>query len=150
MAAISTYKRNFIVRPDETLPYENLVREVASLDRSKHYVVTLREGRSKASDRQRGYLWAGVYPHISEFWHEHRGVKLSEEQVHEVFKELLPQDIIYFRGKWIKAAKSTSALNTKEFAEYIDHVIAPAMAEEGCIIPEPDWDYKRKKVKSED
>jgi len=63
----------------------------------------------------------------------------TPKKVHADLKdEFLPEFWVKEEGRELKLAKSTARLNTKEFKEYIDRIVAWASAFHGIVIPDPD------------
>lgn len=91
---------------------------------------------------QNAYLWAVCYATIVRFMREHHGRDYSDEAIHETLKELfLPSRVEQMKSREVRIYRSTTKLTKREFGEYVEHVQRWA-AEFGCVIPEPDWEWK--------
>lgn len=92
--------------------------------------VTIERRKRRRTDNQNSYYWGVVIRMIASYC----GYRSDEELagIHETLKiKFLPAV-----GK-LQIAKSSSSLNTAEFAEYIDKVKQWAAEELGVYIPEP-------------
>ena len=95
----------------------------------------------KRSDAQNRYMWGVVVPTVRAFLLETEGVKYSPDEVYlwlrvkllgqsPVIKVVSGIEVVMMEGKRF------SEMNTKEFADATDTILK-AMAEIGCVIPEP-------------
>lgn len=103
---------------------------LAMYDDCEIRVVVERRKRSRSKE-QNAYYWAVVLPEIS----LHTGHSVDE--LHLVFKQKYLSEKILWRGGEMKVAKSTAALSTNEFAEYLQNVILEAN-ELGIEVPQAD------------
>lgn len=145
---LTKFKRVFGLNPDkhhpgrfEMVPMNSLKQCFAELDRTKRYTVTIKEGGITRSSEQNAFLWGVVYPTIRQHSIDTAGEIYSEENIHEFFKDKLPSDTEYIWGKFITKHKTTTTLTTKEFHDYLEYIFM-VMAERGCVIPEPDFNWR--------
>jgi hypothetical protein len=90
--------------------------------------ITIKQEKGKRKLGQNRFLWA-VYTIIAD------AVGHSPEEIHRIMKGVyLPPKIVKIGGKEYKIAGSTTELNTSQFAEYTERVVAQA-ADLGLIIP---------------
>lgn len=99
---------------------------IAKFKDGKPLEVIVRRKMSKRSDPQNKYYWGVVLAIIS----EHTGH--TAEELHEAFKQKFLKKFI---NKGLVFARSTTALNKIEFADYLDKVIQWA-AEWEIVIPD--------------
>lgn len=109
---------------------------LAYFEDCKVRVIVERLKNSRSKD-QNNYYWGVVLPEIA----THTG--FSAEELHDVFKSKYLKDKRVWRGGNITVLKSTTALSTGEFAEYLQNVILEA-GEMEIAIPEADKLYQFK------
>lgn len=98
----------------------------------KAVTVSFARPRSTRSLKQNAYLWAAVYPAVS----DHTG--MTTEDIHEWCKdEFLPRRFVTLAGKEKEIRKTTTDLTIKEFGEFVERIVAWAAQELGVSIPEP-------------
>ncbi len=103
------------------------VREhVAGLE-GKRVQITIKKHHPRRSDNQNAYYWGVIVPMMSE------AIGYDREEMHAALKMRLLQT--HTDGP-LRTVRSTSTLNTKEFAEYVDNCIRLA-AEMGIVVPDP-------------
>ncbi len=94
--------------------------------------ITVQAHQKKRSLDQNSYLWAEVYPVISE------STGHTTHELHEIYKQMfLPKKFTKYKGQTIQVYPSTTKLSTKEFTEYIERIRAE-VAPDGIIIPDPE------------
>lgn len=102
--------------------------EWASSLNGKQVTLTLKQWRATRSGNQNRYYWGAVLKEFGDYTGHHT------EELHEALKlRFLAID----PEAELVVARSTTELNTQEFAEYVDRVIQLA-AEMGCPISNPD------------
>ncbi len=105
--------------------------EVLRRFNGKDVHVVIKEHRHPRSINQNNYYWGVVLEIIS----EHTGH--TADEVHEIFKNKYLSEEKEFAGDKVLVAKSTTALNTVEFNEYLEKVKQFAATELSCFVPEP-------------
>lgn len=87
----------------------------------------------KRSTIQNNYYWAVLWILASETWHE-------AEEHHMFFKDKYLKSHVEVEWLWhITVIRSTTELNTKEFAEYMEKILRDC-AELWVIVPDkPEW-----------
>lgn len=100
-----------------------LLADIGMLKDGTYEIVVFKRDRSSEQNR---YLWA-VYGYIADY------SGYDPEYIHEVMKHKFLLD----SSNKVPVPRSTSSLNTKEFAEYVDS-IRNFMAPFGCYIPGAD------------
>jgi hypothetical protein len=134
----ATLTSNGMLKP---LHYDVYKRLFAKQFEGKPLLLTVQILRKKRSDRQNRYYYGVVIPTIQAFHLESTGEYIERDEVHAFnltnvlgvvpeFKTVFGEEIMIFRQK------KSSEMNTKEFAQFVDTLIAH-WAEKGCIIPEP-------------
>ena len=107
----------------------DLLRELKGLP-VKNYKIFVCDDRPVRSLQQNKYYWSVIIPIMA----GHLGY--SKVEMHELFKiQFLPRHQIEVDGKQFSYSESTRNLNTKQFAEYIDEIIALAQSMD-VYIPE--------------
>ena len=91
--------------------------------------ISIRKWRGRRSDQSNRYYWGDVVAIIA----EHCGYE--PEEAHDALKVLFLTD--HAAEAPLPRVKSTAALNTTEFCEYIDRVKRWAATDLGLVIPEP-------------
>lgn len=89
------------------------------------YWFECRRAREQRSLQQNSYLWGVVYPDVRDGMIEAWGETLSTDEVHEFLKDKFLAKPVINRatGEAMgKTTPSTTKLNTKECAEYIDQI----------------------------
>lgn len=100
----------------------------------KRVGVVIREKRSQRSQSQNAWLWGVALPLLAEELgyddHEHETLHyaLLGECFGHVYDPRMGQTVL---------AKTSSQLNTKEFAEYMEWLVRWAATEHGCRVPLP-------------
>lgn len=121
------------------LPGAKMRTEIVQTFAGKEIEVTIQRKKKHRSDQQNRFYWAVVVPMVQ------AGIKdlgdiVTTEQAHEFLKMryLKKQRIDEQTGEVIyEYAKSTSALTTVEFMEYISHCQQFAAEYLGVTIPDP-------------
>ena len=132
-------KTTYILRPGETVPEANFMQWLVSRDREKPWRIEVSEYRKNRTLEQNAYYWSGVLPTIQKHIEESRGDHYSTDEIHEYMRDkFLPRRTITIKGETAVVRPSTASLNTKEFHDYIEHVIYFA-AESGIVVPPPMW-----------
>lgn len=104
---------------------------------SEVYEVNIRPYKKNRSVSQNRLYWLWVNE-IKDHIERTQGKVFSTDDIHEWFKdELLPQHVIEINGKAKKAIKSTSALTTKEFTEYLEKIDWYCSDNLGLNLPHP-------------
>lgn len=115
--------RTFILRDGGVR--ERAIEFLAGLDITKLYEVVIRIHKSKRTRDQNARYWAILGIVESETGH-------TANEVHEWCKhEFLGFDVIEIFGARVEIPKSTTGLNTKQFAKYCERVEAWAVSELG-------------------
>lgn len=121
-----------VVEPDLSLKFLNigLIKNHCLPLRGQIVEVTIAKARKKRSDNQNAYYWGVVLARIADY-SGYRG-KDELEGLHEELKRMfLPKF-----GR-MNITRSTSALSTIEFNNYIEDVKRWAVQELGIYIPDP-------------
>jgi hypothetical protein len=122
----------FIMRLRLTAETRDRVKQaIDELDLSTDvYTCEVKLLRETRSQQQNGYLWGVVYPCIA--------LEIGEDcdRVHELMKNIFLSEIIEVKNEEYRITKSTTALDTKEFTEYIDQVIMWAWHELSVVVPD--------------
>jgi hypothetical protein len=120
-----------------TLLAPNLFKEAVRLLDGKDVTLTI-ERSSKRSSQQNRYYWGGIIP-VVQYGMQQLGVKMSNEQVHELLKfKFLLEDVVTEDGEILmQTIGSTTKLNTIKFNEYIDDIREWSLEYLGQDIPEP-------------
>ncbi len=87
--------------------------------------------KENRSEKQNGYYWAVVVKMIS----EHTGFDMDE--THEVLKRKFLGYIKEYKGERFWFVKSTTALKTDEFSEYVENCRRFAATDLQVVIPDP-------------
>lgn len=120
-------KCNF--NPADDFGFGELVSKLRKMD-SGNYKVFVCDDRPSRSLQQNAYYWAVVIPLMA----DHLGY--TKIECHELFKiQFLPRHQIEVDGKKYSYSQSTRSLNTKQFAEYLEEIIALAVSMD-VYIPE--------------
>ena len=113
----------------------NFAKRVAQFKEGDKVVITLEKYRKARSLNQNSYYWGGVLPPIS----EHTGH--SSYELDKIFEVMFAPRIIKNLGdKEITRIKHCKELNTGEFTEYIERVVAEA-SNLGISVMTPDQYY---------
>jgi hypothetical protein len=120
-----------------TLLAPNLFKEAVRLLDGKDVTLTI-ERSSKRSSQQNRYYHGGVIP-IIQYGMQQVGVKMSNEQVHELLKfKFLIEDVVTDDGEILmQTIGSTTKLNTIKFNEYIESIREWAWEYLSIEVPEP-------------
>lgn len=97
----------------------------------KDIQITIAKRQYKRSDRQNRYYFGVVVDIIG------NELGYSPEEIHELLKALFLKTKIPFKGNEVEIVKSTTALNTQEFEEYLEKIRIWASTELGVVIPLP-------------
>jgi len=99
----------------------------------KPYKITIVEDRDSRTNRQNRFYWGTVVNTLA----AHTGY--TADEMHELIKtKFLGTDLcVQSTGEVIRIPRSTAILNTKEFGEFLEEVIAWAVTDMGCYIPHP-------------
>ena len=98
---------------------------------NKPVEVTIRQARSKRSNRQNAYWWGVVIPLLS----EHTGY--DKDEMHEAIKYKFLRLDAEPDAHGLVRMRGTSTLNTTEMTDLIEEVVTWAGAELGVVIPLP-------------
>ena len=117
---------------------------IENLDKFREYLTTLQDRvqiivrkpkKKQRSNEQNRYLWGVCYKLLSEWSGD------TTEEWHEICKQMFVEPTKkIIDGNTYEIRKSSTALNTKEFTDYIEK-IRRFGAEHGVIIPDPDQTY---------
>jgi len=123
---------------------ENGKLVIENLDKFREYLTTLQDRvqiivrkpkKKQRSNEQNRYLWGVCYKLLSEWSGD------TTEEWHEICKQMFVEPTKkIIDGNTYEIRKSSTALNTKEFTDYIEK-IRRFGAEHGVIIPDPDQTY---------
>lgn len=99
--------------------------------------VEIKRHHKKRSNPQNAYYWGVVLPAFVQFRHE-QGEEFDAEMAHEMFKlKFLRKSVVNIdTGEVLgQTVRSTTTLNTAEFSEYLEKIIA-WLADYGITVPE--------------
>lgn len=136
---------SFYLQPqaDNESIIRNIGRHIRSLGSEKKWCVEVKE--STRSLEQNAYYWGVALKTIKEWYHESRGIMVTEDALHE---ELKPLYVPYKKQQGAYGEqlifKSTGNLTVSEFRDMTDRMIAD-FCNMGCFIPPPDKFWKEKK-----
>jgi hypothetical protein len=120
-----------IANKDGTLSFESKNAEwrwLSWCEKNGGKEIILRQEKGKRTLKANAYYWLVLHAIAESCGH-------SEDELHRLFKGLyLPPKIVTLRGKEYKLARSTTELNTSQFAEYTERVVAEGAAM-GIILP---------------
>lgn len=104
----------------------------------KEVEVIVHRPRSKRSDPQNRYYWAGVVPIVCRGLND-VGYRINEAETHEYLKATFLKDSIVneLTGELLPMIGSTRKLTTVEFMEYIQDIQRWAAEFLGVDIPDP-------------
>jgi len=112
-----------------------LFNDYLTLLEGKEVDVIVRKHKKNRSNNQNAYYWGVCIKILSE------ELGYTDDEVHEAMKMLFLQDNL----RKIPTLRSTAALSTVEFEEYIEKIRQWAAQELSCIIPLPnEVDYSGK------
>lgn len=96
--------------------------------------IVIRERRAQRSSNQNAWLWGVAIPMLAEElgYDEHEHETLHYALLGECFGHVYDP-----RSGQTVLAKTSSQLNTKEFAEYMEWLVRWAVTEHNCRIPLP-------------
>lgn len=120
----------YILRTDEMR--DKIAALVAGLDMSKPWSVTLEPYRKKRTNSQNALLhkWFDIIA-------KHTGY--ADAEIKELYRDMFlgtePRD---FGGTIREIRRSTTALTTPEFSEFMDRVYQHATSELGILLPVPE------------
>jgi hypothetical protein len=97
----------------------------------KSVVVTVKQERATRSSQANRYYWGVVVPLIA----EHLGY--TNDEMHEALKYKFLRTEAECAASDLPKIRSSAALSTKEFGEYVDSVVTWAGADFGLNIPAP-------------
>lgn len=114
---------------------EAVASYINKLPEGKHYDVAITLKRDKRSLSQNRYYWACITCISDE-------TGSPKEQIHDTFRDMfLPKvEVPDITGEVIQKAISTTNLNTKQFAEYMNQIFVFAAQELGIVLPTPEDD----------
>ena len=122
-------KAKISINPIDGDSLKKLAGKIESLP-VKNYKVFICDERPARSLKQNAYYWAVVLPIMA----DHLGY--TKKEVHELFKmQFLTRNPIEIDGKTFYYSTSTRTLNSKQFSEYIDEIVALAQGMD-VYIPE--------------
>jgi hypothetical protein len=112
----------------------------AALAQHEDKEVSIKVARKKKcrSLNQNAYYWSVVVPAVRAMLEEY-GNDVDDEETHAFCKEhvgKLTSSVVGGKGNRLAIVKSSAKLDTKEFENYINRVVAFA-ASEGIVIPPP-------------
>ena len=124
------------VLPFNKIEWDNMLSQM----NGKEVVITIERFYNRRSLKQNAYYWGVIIPTVCRFYKDAYGENISRQDMHEFHmskvggikaqvKEILGEIIISEDGK------TSSAMNTKEFANFIEEVYK-FWAEAGCYIPD--------------
>lgn len=93
--------------------------------------VVIKIHRDSRSIQQNRYYWSVIIGTLS------GEIGYSAEEMHEILKSMFLKDWVMFQGEEICIIRSTSALNTKEFEDYLSKIRTWASVENQIYIPLP-------------
>ncbi len=105
---------------------EAFARQIKTLE-GERVSLTLKKFRKGRSLKQNAWYWAGILPVLAEF------LGYTVEELHNGLKSRL---LASHEDSPIPAVKSTAALDTMQFSDYLERVRQLA-AELGCVLPDP-------------
>jgi len=97
----------------------------------KAVTIRITQERATRSSQQNRYYWGVVVPLIA----EHLGY--TNDEMHEALKYKFLRTEAECAASDLPKIRSSAALSTKEFGEYVDSVVTWAGAEFGVDIPAP-------------
>lgn len=108
-----------------------ITQKVDLLQNGKAYTVTIFPRKTKRSLAQNRTLW---------LWLKCIGENTgnSIQDLHDVYCDKFLCRKIVYNGEQIVASRSTSQLNTQEFADFLTQIHAHALVELGIELPDPD------------
>lgn len=112
---------------------ERFKREVASCFPDQPIVLTVDKPKRKRSNNQNEYYWGVVVELIRQSLKERSGFDLTKEETHDFLKSKF--NSIEVAGLLIP--KSTTALSTEQFNQYIETIVKWAAEILFLVIPEP-------------
>ncbi len=122
-----------IVKYNGEIPFIELYNKLQVLFNSAKngtYTITIKEYRKTRSQDQNAYLWLCLNIISQETGH-------TPQQLHDIYCNMfLKSGETTYKGKTIEIVRGTSKLDTQEFSEFMDKVIADA-AEMGIKLPNP-------------
>lgn len=122
------------------LPGAKIRADVARLFRGKEVEITIQRRRKHRSAPQNRFYWGVVVPMVQAGIKD-LGDELTTEQVHELLKirHLKETKIDKDTGELLyEFVRSTAALSTGEFMEYIERCAQFAAEYLGVVIPQPE------------
>lgn len=129
---------NGVVTPDGRLELDGIEaiqrkRYLRSLA-GRRIGIVIRERRAQRSSNQNAWLWGVAIPMLAEElgYDEHEHETLHYALLGECFGHVYDP-----RSGQTVLAKTSSQLNTKEFAEYMEWLVRWAATEHNCRIPLP-------------
>jgi hypothetical protein len=133
--------RDAIVNFSEPRERSNLIAYLDTLE--GFHRIQIRRYRKPRTNRQNAYYFGVVLDRFVRFRHE-QGEEFDAEMAHEFFKlKFLRRAVVNKETGEIvgQTTRSTTALDTAEFGEYLDKVIA-WMADYGIRVPPPSTYYE--------
>lgn len=102
------------------------------LDNKKVYKAEIKLQREKRSISQNSLYWLWLACLQDE-------TGSYKDDLHECFKiKFLPYKTKEVLGEEVRVVQSTTSLDTKEMASYLEHIKIFAQAELGCMLPRPE------------
>jgi len=115
-------KRTFIIRND--IDRERLLANIRNGDLSRPWKVDVSFYKKRRSLAQNALLWMWMHE-IREHIRDSTGKAYSDDELHEWFKDrYLPTKVVELNGKAVTVRKSTAALTTMEFSDYLNVIDA--------------------------
>ena len=110
---------------------KKLIKDFYKSRKVRYIEIDFRNAQSLKSLQQLGYLYAVIYPIIS----NDLGYSIDELEI--MFYDMFQAKFIIIKDKEYKYTKTLSKCNMKETAEFITKVIDWASIEHGIYIPPP-------------
>lgn len=125
----------YILRNDDIKA--RLIGIIQGLSTSSPWEVELKPYKGKRSLAQNRLMWKWIDEirlHIA----DSTGQLWSSDDIHEWLKDqFLPAKVVEIDGKPAKARKSTAALNTREFTEYLEQIEMYCADRLGLLLTHP-------------
>lgn len=130
--------RTFIIKSGDETTFKDLGRYLRELKPGKEYCVVVKQNRPVRSLSANGYYHVILSIIGTETGHTH-------EQLHDICKKKFNYEIINFPKSGVEIrGKSTSQLDSAEFAAYVNRVKQWALDEFNITIPDTrDIDYQK-------
>lgn len=119
----------FILKNNEIV--NNCFKKISECFQSeKTYQVEIKEFHYNRTNQQNRFLWGVVYKVIAD------ELGYTADDIHEYLADKFLSETVVVLNESVRKSKSTSKLNKKEFAEYLENVVRFA-AEHGIVVPDP-------------